>query len=82
MEVVLSTIVLTAAVSCMAIGAIISDKLLSGSCGSTNLDGICIGCSSGKIIVNIHKYSADFLPGILDIKTGGSLYYTHTIRSR
>ncbi|SUZ78359.1 uncharacterized protein METZ01_LOCUS31213 [marine metagenome] len=48
MEIVLSTIVLTAAVSCMEIGVIISDKLLSGSCGSTNSDGVYIGCSSGK----------------------------------
>ena len=48
MEIVLSTIVLTTAVSCMAIGVIISEKPLLGSCGNTNSDGVCIGCSGDK----------------------------------
>ena len=44
MEIVLSTIVLTAAVSSMEIGIIISDKPLSCSCGSQNSDGVCNHC--------------------------------------
>ena len=40
MEIVLITIVLTAAVSSTAIGIIISGKPLSGSCGIENSDGV------------------------------------------
>jgi len=47
-EIILSIIVLTTAVSCMAIGIIISDKLLSGSCGNTISGGVCTGCSGNK----------------------------------
>ena len=48
MEIVLSTIVLTAAVSSMAIGVIISGKPLSGSCVIKNSDGVCNHCISDQ----------------------------------
>ena len=48
METLLVIIIFSLAIACMAIGVILNNKPLAGSCGGLNQDGICSLCGGNK----------------------------------
>ena len=81
MELVLSTIVLTAAVSSGQLVLLLAVNRFQALAEAKIPTGFATIASAIKNIVNIHKYSADLVPGIFDFKTRCVFYFPHSIRA-